>query len=213
MIISTKKITLVLLLAVFTLFVNAQVKVGDNPTIINKGSILELESTNKGLLFPRVSLTNTTTWSLAASSVPVAGMMVYNIKTTASGFTGNATYPAITGDGTGIYYWDFDKSNIRPDAAKELDKLVAILTENPTIWIELGSHTDSRGNDQYNQWLSQSRANSAVQYIIDKGIAKSRITAKGYGEKVPVNECSNGVKCSEADHQLNRRTEFKIVKQ
>lgn len=110
-------------------------------------------------------------------------------------------------------YYDFDKSNIRPDAAKELDKLVAILVENPTIWIELGSHTDSRGNDQYNQWLSQSRANSAVQYMIDKGIEKSRITAKGYGEKVPVNECTNGVKCSEADHQLNRRTEFKIVKQ
>ncbi|WP_113652018.1 OmpA family protein [Pedobacter namyangjuensis] len=110
-------------------------------------------------------------------------------------------------------YYDFDKSNIRPDAAKELDKLVAILKENPTIWIELGSHTDSRGKDQYNQWLSQSRANSAVQYIIDRGIDKFRITAKGYGESVPVNECTNGVKCSEEAHQLNRRTEFKIVKQ
>lgn len=110
-------------------------------------------------------------------------------------------------------YYDFDKSNIRKDAAIELDKLVAIMKENPTIWIELGSHTDSRGNDQYNKWLSQSRANSAVQYIIDRGIEKSRITAKGYGESVPVNQCTNGVKCSEADHQLNRRTEFKIVKQ
>ncbi|RYF25582.1 MAG: flagellar motor protein MotB [Flavobacteriales bacterium] len=110
-------------------------------------------------------------------------------------------------------YYDFDKSNIRPDAAKELDKLVTIMKENPTIWIELGSHTDSRGKDQYNQWLSQSRANSAVQYIIDRGIDKFRITAKGYGESVPVNECTNGVKCSEEAHQLNRRTEFKIVKQ
>ncbi|WAC40912.1 OmpA family protein [Pedobacter sp. SL55] len=110
-------------------------------------------------------------------------------------------------------YYDFDKSNIRKDAAVELDKLVAIMKENPTIWIELGSHTDSRGKDQYNQWLSQSRANSAVQYIIDRGIDKSRITAKGYGESVPVNKCTNGVKCSEADHQLNRRTEFKIIKQ
>ncbi|TDG34864.1 flagellar motor protein MotB [Pedobacter changchengzhani] len=110
-------------------------------------------------------------------------------------------------------YYDFDKSNIRPDAAVELDKLVKILTDNPTIWIELGSHTDSRGNDQYNQWLSQKRANSAVQYIIDKGISKNRITAKGYGESMPVNRCTNGVKCSEADFQLNRRTEFKIVKQ
>jgi peptidoglycan-associated lipoprotein len=110
-------------------------------------------------------------------------------------------------------YYDFDKSNIRPDAAKELDKLVTILKENPTIWIELSSHTDSRGNDQYNKWLSQSRANSAVQYIIDRGIEKSRITAKGYGETEPVNQCTSGVKCSEEDHQLNRRTEFKIVKQ
>lgn len=110
-------------------------------------------------------------------------------------------------------YYDFDKSNIRKDAAVELDKLVAIMKENPTIWIELGSHTDSRGNDQYNQWLSQSRANSAVQYIIDRGIEKNRITARGYGESVPVNRCTNGVKCSEADHQLNRRTEFKIIKQ
>lgn len=110
-------------------------------------------------------------------------------------------------------YYDFDKSNIRPDAAKELDKLVTILRENPTIWIELGSHTDSRGKDQYNQWLSQSRANSAVQYIIDKGIEKSRITAKGYGESRPVNQCVNGAKCTEEDFQLNRRTEFKIVKQ
>ena len=110
-------------------------------------------------------------------------------------------------------YYDFDKANIRKDAAVELDKLVAIMRENPTIWIELGSHTDSRGNDQYNQWLSQRRANSAVQYIIDRGIEKSRITARGYGESVPVNRCTNGVKCSEADHQLNRRTEFRIVKQ
>lgn len=109
-------------------------------------------------------------------------------------------------------YYDFDKSNIRPDAAKELDKLVKIMQDNPTIWIELGSHTDSRGNDQYNQWLSQSRANSAVQYIIDRGISKNRITAKGYGESQLVNKCANGVKCSEAEHQANRRTEFKIVK-
>jgi peptidoglycan-associated lipoprotein len=94
-----------------------------------------------------------------------------------------------------------------------LDKIVAIMKENPTIWIVLGSHTDSRGKDQYNQWLSQSRANSAVQYIIDRGVEKNRITAKGYGESKHVNECANGVKCSEEAHQLNRRTEFTIVKQ
>ncbi|WP_316771548.1 hypothetical protein [Pedobacter frigiditerrae] len=79
MITSTKKIALICLLVAFAQFVQAQVKVGDNPTEINKGSILELESANKGLLFPRVSLTNTTTWSLAASSTPVAGMISINL--------------------------------------------------------------------------------------------------------------------------------------
>lgn len=110
-------------------------------------------------------------------------------------------------------FYDFNKFNIRPDAALELDKLVATLKENPTIWIELGSHTDSRGNDAYNQKLSQNRANAAVAYIIGKGIAKERITAKGYGETVLVNQCKNGIKCTDEEHQLNRRTEFKIVKQ
>lgn len=209
----TQKIVLLLFLSASVQLVNAQVKVGENPTSINKGSILELESANKGLLFPRVALTNTTTWSLSTGSTPVAGMVVYNIKTITSGFSGTTAYPAILPDGTGLYYWDFDKSNIRPDAAIELDKVVAVMKENPTIWIVLGSHTDSRGKDQYNQWLSQSRANSAVQYIIDRGIEKSRITAKGYGESRPVNECTNGVKCSEEAHQLNRRTEFTIIKQ
>ncbi|MDO3628170.1 OmpA family protein [Mucilaginibacter sp. BT774] len=109
-------------------------------------------------------------------------------------------------------YYDFDKANIRPDAARELDKLVKIMQDNPTIWIELGSHTDSRGGDAYNQWLSQRRANSAVQYIIDRGINKNRITAKGYGESRLVNGCSNGVPCSPVEHQANRRTEFHIVK-
>ncbi|PTS95210.1 flagellar motor protein MotB [Pedobacter sp. HMWF019] len=109
-------------------------------------------------------------------------------------------------------YYDFNKANIRQDAARELDKLVKIMKDNPTMWIELGSHTDSRGNEQYNQWLSQRRANSAVQYIIDQGISKNRIEAKGHGESQLLNRCAKGVKCSEDEHQLNRRTEFKIVK-
>ncbi|RKR82312.1 WD40 repeat protein [Mucilaginibacter gracilis] len=111
-------------------------------------------------------------------------------------------------------YYDFNKSNIRRDAAIELNKLIKILNENPTIWIVLGSHTDSRGNDAYNLALSQRRANAAVKYIIEKGgIDKNRISARGYGETRLLNRCANGVKCSEAEHQLNRRTEFTIVKQ
>lgn len=108
-------------------------------------------------------------------------------------------------------YYDSDRANVRPDAAVELDKLVKVMKDNPTIWIELGSHTDSKGNDQYNQWLSQRRANSAAQYLIDKGIFKNRIRAKGYGESRLLNGCTNGVKCTEAEHQLNRRTEFSIL--
>lgn len=105
-------------------------------------------------------------------------------------------------------YYDFDKSNVRPDAAIELDKLVTILKEYPGMRIELGSHTDSRGNDQYNLLLSQRRANSAVAYLVSKGIDRSRLTAKGYGESKLLNRCANGVHCTEAEHQMNRRTEF-----
>lgn len=109
-------------------------------------------------------------------------------------------------------YYDLNKSKIRKDAAFELDKLVKILNENPTIEIELSSHSDSRGSDTYNMQLSQRRANSAVAYIISKGILKNRIVAKGYGETVLVNKCKNGVKCSSEEHQKNRRTEFKVTK-
>lgn len=110
-------------------------------------------------------------------------------------------------------YYDFNEANIRPDAATELDKLVKIMQENPSISIELGSHTDSRGSDAYNLKLSQNRADAAIRYIISKGIDQNRIEAKGYGEAQPVNGCVNGVKCTEADYQLNRRTEFKVTKE
>ncbi|WP_316748774.1 OmpA family protein [Pedobacter gandavensis] len=110
-------------------------------------------------------------------------------------------------------YYDFNKWNIREDAASELDKLVKILKDNPTIWIELGSHTDSRGNDAFNRVLSQHRATAAVQYLISNGIDKNRLTPHGYGESDLLNHCTNEVSCSETQHQLNRRTEFKIVKQ
>lgn len=108
-------------------------------------------------------------------------------------------------------YYDFDKWNIRPDAAVELDKLVKILKEHPEIDIELSSHTDSRGTHQYNRVLSQRRAESAVAYIISKGIDPKRIVAKGYGEEKLREPCPDGVFCSEDQHQLNRRTEFTIT--
>lgn len=107
-------------------------------------------------------------------------------------------------------YFDFDRYNIRKDAAIELDKVVKVMQKYPELIIEGGSHTDSRGPDKYNQRLSQNRANSTVKYIIAQGISSDRITARGYGETQLTNDCSNGVRCTEKEHQLNRRTEFVI---
>jgi len=108
-------------------------------------------------------------------------------------------------------YFDFDKWNIRPEAAKELDKVIGVMKEHPSMVIEGGSHTDSRAREAYNQKLSEKRAKSTVDYIVARGIDRSRITAKGYGELQLINNCSSFVKCTREEHQLNRRTEFVIV--
>jgi outer membrane protein OmpA-like peptidoglycan-associated protein len=107
-------------------------------------------------------------------------------------------------------YYNFDKWDIREDAEPSLNNLVRIMKENP-ITVELGSHTDSRGSDEYNKLLSQRRAESAVKYIVSTGIDPSRITAHGYGETQLINKCKNGVPCTDAEHQENRRTEFKVT--
>lgn len=107
-------------------------------------------------------------------------------------------------------YYDLAKWNIRPDAAVELDKLVQTLNDNPTVKIELSSHTDCRGNAAYNQSLSEKRAKSAVDYLVKQGIAKDRLTYKGYGLTKPVEDCVCS-KCTEEQHQANRRTEFKVL--
>ncbi len=108
-------------------------------------------------------------------------------------------------------YYDLDKSNIRPDAAVELDKLALILKQYPAVKIELSSYTDSRASDQYNLALSQRRAASVVAYLVNKGISADRLVAKYYGETHLVNKCADNVQCTEAEHQLNRRTEFRVI--
>lgn len=108
-------------------------------------------------------------------------------------------------------YYDFDKHNIRKDAAKVLDELVITMRDNPSLKIELSSHTDSRGSDSYNMKLSQRRAQAAVDYLVSRGIARDRMVAKGYGESRLVNHCKNGVPCSIAEHQANRRTEVEVL--
>ncbi|MEC4027957.1 OmpA family protein [Myroides odoratimimus] len=108
-------------------------------------------------------------------------------------------------------YFDFDKSNIRRDASIELMKVVEVLKEYPTMKIDVRSHTDSRGNDDYNLRLSDRRAKSTVQWIISQGIEASRVTGQGYGETQLQNKCSNGVPCTVEEHQLNRRSEFIVT--
>ena len=106
---------------------------------------------------------------------------------------------------------DYNKATLRDDALPNLRKLYHILDDNPQLIVELGSHADSRGSDKYNFDLSQKRAESAVNYVVEQGIANGRIEAKGYGESVLLNQCANGVKCSDVEHAKNRRTEFVII--
>jgi len=109
-------------------------------------------------------------------------------------------------------FFDFDKWNIRTDAQYELENIVDVLRKHPTMIIKIESHTDSRGGDRYNMKLSDRRAKSTRDYIISRGIDASRIeSAIGYGETQLLNKCSNGVKCTEEEHQLNRRSYFYIV--
>ncbi|MBL4708731.1 MAG: OmpA family protein [Flavobacteriales bacterium] len=108
-------------------------------------------------------------------------------------------------------YFDLDKFNIRPDAQVELDKIVSILKEESGLLIELGSHTDSRANDAYNLVLSNRRSKSSLDYIVSKGISAKRLTPVGHGERQLVNRCSNGVVCTDEEHGMNRRTEFRII--
>ncbi|NPA68170.1 MAG: OmpA family protein, partial [Chlorobi bacterium] len=115
-------------------------------------------------------------------------------------------------------YFDFDKYNIRPDAAAELDKIVKIMNEYPNMEIELSSHTDCRGSAIYNLKLSDKRAKASADYIKKRITNPSRIYGQGYGESRLVNDCGceggrgKGLKCTEEQHQQNRRTEFKIVR-
>ncbi len=108
-------------------------------------------------------------------------------------------------------YYDFDQFYIRNDASSDLDRVVNLMNQYPTLSIELGSHTDARGTVKYNETLSQNRAEAAIQYIIKKGIAPARLVAKGYGESQLRNRCANFIECPEEEHQYNRRTEVRVL--
>lgn len=107
-------------------------------------------------------------------------------------------------------YYDYDKWDILPESAEELDKLVILMSANPDMKLELGSHTDSRGAEEYNRKLSQLRAESAKAYLVSSGIEADRIMATGYGESQLLNQCTDGKECLPAEHRQNRRTEVII---
>ncbi len=107
--------------------------------------------------------------------------------------------------------YDSNSSYIREDSKPDLNKVVQFMKDNADAKVELSSHTDSQGTAAYNETLSQKRAKSAADYITGQGIAASRIIARGYGESKLLNKCADGVRCSAAEHQVNRRTEFKVI--
>ena len=109
-------------------------------------------------------------------------------------------------------YYDYNSYSLNSKAKKELDKLITHMVKFPQIKIELSSHTDSRGNKDYNLKLSEQRSESAKNYLVSKGIASERIIAKGYGETKLRNNCTDSIICTEAEHAINRRTEVKVLK-
>ncbi|GAA4774041.1 MULTISPECIES: OmpA family protein [Flavobacterium] len=110
-----------------------------------------------------------------------------------------------------IIYFDLDKSNIRPDAQVDLAKIAEVMNQFPTLKVDVRSHTDSRQTASYNEKLSNARAKSTIDWLVKNGIAKERLTGKGYGESQLINHCEDGVNCSEDEHQMNRRSEFIIL--
>ncbi len=110
-------------------------------------------------------------------------------------------------------YYDFKEENFREESLPDLKKLLRTLQENLEIHIEIASHTDARGGAEFNLEFSQRRADRVVQWLIEQGVARERLVARGYGESKPINNCSDDVPCTEAEHQLNRRTEFRIIGQ
>ncbi len=108
-------------------------------------------------------------------------------------------------------YYNFNDATLRPDARKDLNMVIALMKQQPSLTVELASHTDSRGSSQYNQELSQRRANGVVGYLTAQGVDAKRLRPVGYGESEPRNRCTDGTNCTEIDHARNRRTEVRII--
>lgn len=114
-------------------------------------------------------------------------------------------------DGLGRVYFKFNSSYLTTEDEELLDELAAILTEHETVKLEISAHTDARGAEEFNQWLSERRLEKTVKYLTDKGISRDRLVGKAQGETQLTNECGDGVKCPEVKHQENRRSQFSII--
>ncbi len=110
--------------------------------------------------------------------------------------------------GVGNIYFDFDKATIKPESEPTLNRVAEIMKNYPMLRIEIGSHADARGSDKYNMDLSQRRAESTLEYLVSQGISRDRLESKGYGEEVPLNDCTRPNMCTEAEYAKNRRSEF-----
>jgi outer membrane protein OmpA-like peptidoglycan-associated protein/uncharacterized protein YceK len=165
-------------------------------------------------------------------SVPLQGNSSYELNASKDGYLPAGTFASTEGktvserlqvtiylDTAGYVlfmpniYFDFDKYKIRPDAAMQLDKVAAFLLDNPEVRLEVDAHADSRGTQPYNMKLTEKRAAATVNYIISRGINPDRILSRWHGKLMPVNECIDGVVCSPAKHQQNRRSEMKVIRE
>lgn len=113
--------------------------------------------------------------------------------------------------GIKMIYFDFDKSDIRIEAALDLEKILDVMDQYPKMKLDIRSHTDSRGSSKYNEALSDRRAKSTINWLVKNGVNKNRLVGKGYGENELVNKCSDGIECTEEEHQMNRRSEFLVT--
>ena len=118
--------------------------------------------------------------------------------------------PAVIGNVYKVYF-AFDKWNLNKEASADLDKLAKDMNENPTVNVEIKSHTDSRGPASYNMKLSEKRGKAVIDYLVSKGVNASRINAQAFGETQPVNKCKDGVPCTKAEYAVNRRTETIVI--
>ena len=109
-----------------------------------------------------------------------------------------------------IVYFDYNKHDLRPDATPSLRQILDILKRYPDDWLKIGAHADARGTRDYNQELSEKRAQSVVDYFVARGISRDKIIARGFGEGLIINRCTDGVNCREEDHSKNRRAEILV---